>query len=172
VFWRWYITLSISGFVDFAHRPEFCILENAAFRKLDLFPSSGEGKETHSPLGPLERANLNHWITGDRSCGAWRNVSSCRAVVEAAKNESSVWFFAAPFLILYKSTEPFRNEQSYDSSVGIASAVCAAGLQVAIRARISSPLRRHSPVTHPASYPMGLLRGKVAGAWISPFTSI
>jgi hypothetical protein len=28
------------------------------FRKLDLFPSSGEGKKTPTLLGPLERANL------------------------------------------------------------------------------------------------------------------
>jgi hypothetical protein len=30
------------------------------FRKLDLFSSSGEGWETPTLLGPLERANLNH----------------------------------------------------------------------------------------------------------------
>jgi hypothetical protein len=35
-------------------------LESAKFRKLVLFPSSGEG-ETPTLLGPLERANLNHW---------------------------------------------------------------------------------------------------------------
>jgi hypothetical protein len=29
------------------------------FRKLDLFPSSGEERETPALLGPLERANLN-----------------------------------------------------------------------------------------------------------------
>jgi hypothetical protein len=29
------------------------------FRKLGLFPSSGEGKETPALLGPLERANLS-----------------------------------------------------------------------------------------------------------------
>jgi hypothetical protein len=38
-------------------------LENATFRKLDLFPSSGEGGETPTLLDPLERANLNHWRT-------------------------------------------------------------------------------------------------------------
>jgi hypothetical protein len=39
------------------------ILGNTTFRKLDLFPSSGEGggEDTYS-VGPLERANLNHWI--------------------------------------------------------------------------------------------------------------
>jgi hypothetical protein len=34
------------------------------FRKLDLFPSSSEGGvKTPTQLGPLERANLNHWTT-------------------------------------------------------------------------------------------------------------
>jgi hypothetical protein len=37
------------------------MLENT-FRKLDLFPSSGEGRETSTPLGRLERTNCNHWI--------------------------------------------------------------------------------------------------------------
>jgi hypothetical protein len=41
------------------------ILESTTCRKLDLFPSSGEdgGEDTypHCQLGPLERANLNHW---------------------------------------------------------------------------------------------------------------
>jgi hypothetical protein len=36
-------------------------LENTTFRKLDLFPSSGEGRETPAVLCPLERSNLNHW---------------------------------------------------------------------------------------------------------------
>jgi hypothetical protein len=30
------------------------------FRKLDLFPSSDEGKVTPTLLGPLEGTNLNH----------------------------------------------------------------------------------------------------------------
>jgi hypothetical protein len=38
-------------------------LENTMFRKLDPFPSSGEWEETSTQLGPLERANLNHWTT-------------------------------------------------------------------------------------------------------------
>jgi hypothetical protein len=33
----------INGFLDFFHRPVFYRLENTTFRKLDLFPSSGEG---------------------------------------------------------------------------------------------------------------------------------
>jgi hypothetical protein len=52
----------ITGFLDFSHR-QLCILENTKFRKLDLFPSSGEGGKTPTQLGPLERANLNHWTT-------------------------------------------------------------------------------------------------------------
>jgi hypothetical protein len=34
-------------------------LENTTFRKLDLFPSSGEVWETPTQLGPLERADLD-----------------------------------------------------------------------------------------------------------------
>jgi hypothetical protein len=33
-------------------------LRDTVFRKLDLFPSSGEGLETSTLLNPLERANL------------------------------------------------------------------------------------------------------------------
>jgi hypothetical protein len=44
--------------------PSSGILEakNTTFWKMDLFPSSGEGEVTPTLLGPLERANLNHWI--------------------------------------------------------------------------------------------------------------
>jgi hypothetical protein len=52
------------GFSDFIHRPDIKkqTKENTTFRKLDLFPSSGEGKKPIL-LGPLERASLNHWTT-------------------------------------------------------------------------------------------------------------
>jgi hypothetical protein len=41
--------------------PSSGIPKNTTFRKLDLFPSWGEGGEkTPIQLGPLERANLNH----------------------------------------------------------------------------------------------------------------
>jgi hypothetical protein len=46
------IVLTITGFLDIVHRP---------LRRLDLFPSSGEGGKTPTLLGPLERANLKHW---------------------------------------------------------------------------------------------------------------
>jgi hypothetical protein len=49
--------------LDFVRRPEFLILGNTMFRTMYLFPSSGEGRETPSVLGPLDRANLNQWKT-------------------------------------------------------------------------------------------------------------
>jgi hypothetical protein len=39
------VTVRISRFLGFTHRPELETLENTMFRKLDLIPSSGEGKE-------------------------------------------------------------------------------------------------------------------------------
>jgi hypothetical protein len=41
-------------------------VENTAFRKLDLFPSSGEGRLTPTLLGPLERAKTTQVIGGYR----------------------------------------------------------------------------------------------------------
>jgi hypothetical protein len=42
---------------------------NIAFRELDPFSSSGEGREAPAVMGPLERADPNHWTqsqsTGD-----------------------------------------------------------------------------------------------------------
>jgi hypothetical protein len=42
-------------------------LENKTFRELDVFPSSSQGRETPTLLGPVERANLDHWIKYARS---------------------------------------------------------------------------------------------------------
>jgi hypothetical protein len=40
------------------------VWRNTTFWELDLFPSSGKkGEEDTYSLGPLERANLNHWTT-------------------------------------------------------------------------------------------------------------
>jgi hypothetical protein len=36
-------------------------LENTTFQRLDPFRYSGVERETSTLLGPLERANLNHW---------------------------------------------------------------------------------------------------------------
>jgi hypothetical protein len=40
---KYFISFITIGLPDFVHRPEFYKQENTAFRKLDLFPSSGEG---------------------------------------------------------------------------------------------------------------------------------
>jgi hypothetical protein len=47
-FSRGCVILRITGCSDFVHRPIFWKLENTMFRKLDLFPSSGEGVDTYS----------------------------------------------------------------------------------------------------------------------------
>jgi hypothetical protein len=39
---------SITGFLDFFHRPVFYKIGNTTFRKLNLFRSSGDGEETYS----------------------------------------------------------------------------------------------------------------------------
>jgi hypothetical protein len=57
-------------FLDFVHRPVF---SKTAFRKLDLFPSSGKKNVAPTLLGPLERAGL---INGpeDGNRFSFRNV--------------------------------------------------------------------------------------------------
>jgi hypothetical protein len=39
------------------------IVNNTAFRKLDLFPNAREGRQTPTLLGPLESAKLDHWTS-------------------------------------------------------------------------------------------------------------
>jgi hypothetical protein len=51
----------ITEFLDFVHCPEFKIAGNITFDKLDPFPPSGDGREPHTLLRTLERANINHW---------------------------------------------------------------------------------------------------------------
>jgi hypothetical protein len=51
------------GFLDFVNLPKFSVPENTSFQKLDLFSSLCEGRETPTPLGLLETADLNHWTT-------------------------------------------------------------------------------------------------------------
>jgi hypothetical protein len=53
------VIFGISGILDFVQPFVFYNLENTRFQKLDLFPSSSVG----TLLGPLETANLIHWIT-------------------------------------------------------------------------------------------------------------
>jgi hypothetical protein len=41
------LALEITGCLDFIHRPVFQNLENTTFRKLELLPASGEGRDTY-----------------------------------------------------------------------------------------------------------------------------
>jgi hypothetical protein len=56
------ITLRITGFFRLCPLSGILNKLENMFRKLDLFPFSGEG-ETSTLFGPLERLNLNHWTT-------------------------------------------------------------------------------------------------------------
>jgi hypothetical protein len=47
--------------LDIVHRLEFLITRRHNVSKSGSVSVSGEGKETPTLLGPLERANLNHW---------------------------------------------------------------------------------------------------------------
>jgi hypothetical protein len=50
--WRISLVLGTAGFLDFVHSPVFWrILQNTTFRKLHLFPSSGEGLGDTYSLG-------------------------------------------------------------------------------------------------------------------------
>jgi hypothetical protein len=43
------------------------MLQNTTFRKLDVFPSSGEEWAIPTLLGPLESTNLNHYEGPNRA---------------------------------------------------------------------------------------------------------
>jgi hypothetical protein len=56
-----YSTQNYWGFGIFPS-PGVIVSRITTFRKLDLFPTTGEGEEkTSTQLGPLERANLSHF---------------------------------------------------------------------------------------------------------------
>jgi hypothetical protein len=56
---------------------------NPRSRQCFLFPSSGEGRETPTLLGPLERANSNHWMRLALSMGPYRvGVTSPLAIFQ------------------------------------------------------------------------------------------
>jgi hypothetical protein len=76
-FWRWRITLRVTGFLDFVHRLEFSILENTTFRKLDLSPSSGEGSKT--PTLYFLKKILKVSNHPDRLCGLVVRVPGYRS---------------------------------------------------------------------------------------------
>jgi RAB protein geranylgeranyltransferase component A len=55
----------MTGFLDFVHCPEFCVIENTTFQKLGLLSSSGDEMKTPTLLGLLRRANISrfvHWV--------------------------------------------------------------------------------------------------------------
>jgi hypothetical protein len=57
------------------------------FRNLDLFPSSGEGGETPTQLGPLQIANLNHWTT----VWDWVLCYNRQSVGQSVWNKAPIW---------------------------------------------------------------------------------
>jgi hypothetical protein len=105
-FWRCCMLYRIHRiFLDFFHRPVF--QKNTTFRKLDLFPSSGEGgQKTPTQLGPSERANLNHWVgvfspsspeEGNRS--SFRNVVFF-GILDDGKSPEKFCEFCATYTIV------------------------------------------------------------------------
>jgi hypothetical protein len=63
-----------SELLDFVHHPEFEILENTTFRKLDLFPSSGPVIK----VNPFEGTEQSRSLLPSPEDG---NRSSCRKVL-------------------------------------------------------------------------------------------
>jgi hypothetical protein len=64
----------ITGFLYFIYHPDFEILENTAFRKLDLFPSSGARDRRHTVeilrARPMIEVNTL-WQTQQYGCETW-----------------------------------------------------------------------------------------------------
>jgi hypothetical protein len=50
------IIVTMFGFLGFGHLVKFCKLENTRFRKLELFPPSGDLRESPAEFGPLQRS--------------------------------------------------------------------------------------------------------------------
>jgi hypothetical protein len=77
------LQVRITGFINFVHcHPEF--------QKLDLFLSSGEGRETPTLLGPVERANLNHWQALEHKGLTHKAATKqlCRTIFKGAANRN------------------------------------------------------------------------------------
>jgi hypothetical protein len=70
------VRLRITGFLDFVPRAVLDKLENT-FRKLDLFPSSGENRETPTVLGPY-RIGVSLLSPEDGNKPIFRNVMFSR----------------------------------------------------------------------------------------------
>jgi hypothetical protein len=80
---QWRVTFRITAFLDFAHHPEFRILENTMFQKPYLFPSSGEGRETHTLLGPFKRVYLLCILVGNLYISFGIHHFSCTCIFVA-----------------------------------------------------------------------------------------
>jgi hypothetical protein len=82
----------MAGFKDFVHRPEFQKLWKT-FRKLDLSAFSGEGKETPTVMGHLERPALNHWTDWFKIQYGWLSpkCSGCFSFQWYNYKNSVVW---------------------------------------------------------------------------------
>jgi hypothetical protein len=64
-----YLLLRITGVLDFSHRPVFLGVETRRFGNWICFHPQVKGEKIPTHLGPLERANLNHWTTTVRFKG-------------------------------------------------------------------------------------------------------
>jgi hypothetical protein len=53
----------VTGFLDFFYRPVFLEVETGRFGNWICFRPQVWGKKTPAQLSPLERANLNNWVT-------------------------------------------------------------------------------------------------------------
>jgi hypothetical protein len=92
-FSRWCIK---QNYYIFRLRPSSGILkklQSTRFRKLYLFPSSGEG-ETPALLGPSERANLIHTTASDRHVVVWKKCMLNMTYVENHKKSREILVFS------------------------------------------------------------------------------
>jgi hypothetical protein len=74
------------------------VSKSTAFRKLDLFPSSGTMMGARTLLGPLERASLSHWTSERcvfRNVRLWtksKNTIFRRRIIEAVERKGLKWY--------------------------------------------------------------------------------
>jgi hypothetical protein len=61
--WNRSTVYRITGVLDFSHRPVFLGVETRRFGNWVYFRLQVKGEKTPTQLGPLERADLNHWTS-------------------------------------------------------------------------------------------------------------
>jgi hypothetical protein len=77
--------------------PSSCIPKNTTFRKLDLFPSSGEGEGEHTySVGPLRESQSQSPSPEDGNRSSFRNVVffGYRAMEKVQKNSVNTFLVA------------------------------------------------------------------------------